>query len=62
MEDDLRPMVLRLRQKVHTLQTEMTTIQTELGRASRTRHATLILVAIGTAVQIINLLARWLDK
>ena len=55
MEDDLRL-------TVQTLQEEMTTIQAELRAASRVRHATLILVAISAAVQVINLLARWLDK
>jgi hypothetical protein len=40
----------------------MGTIQRELREASRVRLATLLLVALGTATQIIGFIMRFLDK
>ena len=51
-----------LHQKVRTLQAEMETIQRELREASRVRLATLLLVALGTGIQIIGFIMRFLDK
>ena len=48
--------------EIQNLRIEMDQLQIDFRKASRARHYTVIMVSLGVAIQLLNLIVHWVDR